>query len=536
MKRFEKVERIDTFHTVDRETDPAWDGIRSLLREANRPGPPDPDRLRTLRRQALQRYELERRTVWGGLRERIAYWADLVSGRSAAARLVHLAAAGAVGAGVALALFQGAIPDRVHPEASSSRPVMMASLPSGTSAESPAGPAAVASLPGDIPGSHGPERLATPVESPSVKIEKSAANVADSAQIAERERMIAAVSPTGSPRERLEKAAAGERVAAASPGTAPSGLAETQETAVTQAVSIASMPQENQSGSAPSYEHSMLEEIEKLRFKLNLSGDKRYLADVDRLQLTVIEALKDRQDNAAESEQMRARRLFRDAELAMQEQRYVEAITAYNRVVDEFQGGYWAYMAQLLIANIEFEYLNEFGSALDQYRKCLETYPTHYFSEDNLNLIKQRIEFLTQNSENNWHALRLYRDAQKSGPAVARHHLMDLLELYPESKLAGPAAQALANLAAADLEGRYVDPDRVIQVLQRALDLNPKSSQAAAIQYSIADIFKRRLFKPNLATPAFQQVLRMNPSPELAAAANSQLQELNYLRSATPAP
>jgi len=548
MKRFDPSRPTPPPRDANLGADPAWEEIRLLLQEANRPPDTSPERLRALRERALQRYAIEHPSLWALLRERLAFLVEAVSARTAGSRFLHLAAAGATGAVVTLVVM-GYTPRIVlQPD----KPVTTPPAESNTVDIAAPAPGPLVSDPESY--------TYVPVQTPAVPVgtKSLAENSGPEGKLRTLRDTAAAVTPANSQGGSIKKTSQtsatadsgepgsplldqpGAELAFASASTAntsPWYLPENVRELVTMSSMAKRSPEKEISpASSRSVEDALLEEMEKLRFKLIINGDRQYLADTNEIQSRMADILKNRQGDSAGSRQVRALDLFRQAEKEVQDKRYIEAINAYNQVAQEMGGSIWAFMAHFQIANIEFEYLDQYGSALGEYSQCLQDFPSHFIADEKLSLIHTRVDLLQQNSENNWEPLRLFTIAQKSSPFVAQQNYLELIEKYPESRLAGESARRLADLAAADLEGKYVDPDRVLQVLQKALNLNPNSSQAAAIQFAIGDLFQQRLFKPGLAISAYQRVMRMNPSTDLATEAGSRLKELNLLRFATPTP
>lgn len=535
---------------LDLGADSGWEDYRILLREANRPPAPPPERLQALRQRALQRYAVEHPSLWTLVKERLDYWAEAFRARTVASRFLHTVAAGAAGAVIAVVVLQSPSPriatgpstpgpgPAIHTET----PRLMTSPGDGKSLDQPgvASPGAMASgkldladpaLAGD--GHSLASLAATPANSPANRIEKSSQPAA-----------TASTAPSGVPNPSSESDP-GTGFATAGIGAPESNPAFRLPDDVSNLVNpltpvgagaMASSKESAPASAGSAADKAVVDEFMKLYAKMSGNGDDQYLTDLTEILFKVRDAQRSRPGDSAESQPFKALSLADRAQQALQNKDYIGAINAYNQVALELPGSSFAFVARSRIADIEYEYLDQYASAFKDYSLCIDNFAGLPLSDEKRDQIHGRWEILQQNSINDFEPLKLFRTAEKSTAYVAQQCYQDLLETYPESTLAGAAARNLAALAAADLEGKYIDPQRVLDTLQNAVKANPNSSQAAAIQFAIGDLLQQRLFNPRMAVTAYQRVLGMNPSPALAADAGNRLQELNLMRFATPTP
>lgn len=524
MNRFPQDPLAARRDTPELPEDPRWEACKDLLRAADRPPKPDPVRMAAIRAVALQRCAWHRRSVWARMGDAVVSLVDALGSHTRIGRMVQLAGAAAAGAILVVSLQKSPAPENIAASRGTSAVSVEASVAgTGPGVSLPAtGSAASASADMEIASAR---LMLTPVASPMSIINKSSTTA-----VPEGSHVSPGLpSPTGTGSAAAESDTDLQVVPVLMQPSFPDSKMGLTPPASVAAAASASDPAAT----------AFVEAIGRLKLNLYLSGEERFLGDVQKVESAVVEMLERGGRVSAEGDQIKALRLFRQAEAAAQEKRYSNAITAYSQVAKGGSKDLLAFMAHLQIADIEFEHLSDFGSALEEYQVCLSKYP-HFISEERRNRILQRVELLTQTSENNWEPLRMYLEAQKSTPQVAALRLLDLLERYPDNQLAGTSAQMLADLAAADVTGQRVDVDRVLKTLQevlgRARTPNSTSPQAAAIQFAIADIFQRRLFNPRQAVVQLGEALNMNPSPELASVIRNRLQEIYQQRAATPTP
>lgn len=524
MNRFPKDPSLARRGTPELPEDPQWDAYRDLLRSADCPPKPDPVRMAAIRASALQQCAWRRRSIWARMGDAVVFVADALGSHTRIGRMVQLAGAAAAGALLVVSLQKSPAPETLAASRGTGAvPANINVASTGPGASLPAaGSAASASADTEIASAR---LMLTPVASPMSIINKSSTTAVPEGSHASP----GLPSPTGSVSATPESESDLQVVPVLmQPSFPDQKIGLTAPSSMT-AGSTASDPAAT----------AFVEAIGRLKLNLYLSGEERFLGDVQKVESAVVEMLERGGRVSAEGDQIKALQLFRQAEAAAQEKRFSNAITAYSQVAKGGSKDLLAFMAHLQIADIEFEHLSDFGSALEEYQVCLSKYP-HFISEERRNRILTRVELLTQTSENNWEPLRMYLEAQKSTPQVAALRLLDLLERYPDNQLAGTSAQMLADLAAADVSGQRVDVDRVLKTLQDVLGRvrtpNSTSPQAAAIQFAIADIFQRRLFNPRQAVVQLGEALNMNPSPELASAIRNRLQEIYQQRAATPTP
>ncbi len=543
-------------------SDAQWKRVREMLRDsAEPPLLPDAAHFAALRSGAMRRIALERRaSPWRQLRERFAESLAGFFGRGGLLRGAQLAGAAALGALLAIWVLRPTpdatraagipAPDKLREGA---RLVNRGACSRGGLAPESLAPGAASVAPGDLPAgladiartSGGGVTVTPSSTSGRAALLKS---VKETAAPPASEELAAAAAPAATAKslgeimgveKTAESAAAG---AGALPGPAVAALAGPSTSAAMAEGPRAGDPALTATGAgaagatAPFQPTDVMEAILRLKTKVYLSGDDRYWDDVRQVESAIMTALERSGDPSGKGSVVKAMRGFQQAERAVTEKRYGDAVSAYSQVAAESPNNLYAFLAHFQLANIWFEQYGDFASALREYQICIEQYPSHYISEDRLSLIHNRVDLLMRTSENDWAALKLSREAQKSGPEVAALRLIELIERYPTSPLAGASARALAELAAQDPAGSQVDPARALKTLQEALQANSNSSNAPEFQFAIGDIFQRRLFDPRVAAVHFNRVLQMNPSESLAALAHERLRELYQQRASTPTP
>ena len=544
----------DDWEECELGTDAQWSEMRELLRAADRPPMPDLRHFAAMRASVLQRCAQERRSWFLRLVDQLGATYERLMSPGPLAGTLRMAAAAGIGAILAISTLKpsnalmDSNPSRISPAASSEggKSIALASaakhssLSTGKEGEQAqpgtdtepeeAREAREAREAGDEPvGELMASLTATPLVSPSEGMIVPKSAVASSAQAGNL--------------ARAENAAGGNQGDVAMLSADPSGAQAIPVRAPTSLTAPAGSKLSAAASASDPSATAMIEAIGRLKLNLYLSGEERFRTDVQKLETAMVDVLERGNGASGANDPVKALQLFRQAESAAQERRFSNAISAYSQVAKNGEGGgsknLLAFMAHLKIADIEFEQLNDYGSALEEYQICMTNY-TSFLSEERKTRILQRVDLLTRTSENNWEPLRLYREGQKSTAPVAALRYLDLLERYPENLMAGPSAQALAELAASDASGQQVDVDRAMQVMQqvlaRARSNSTPSSPAAAVQFALADIFQRRLFNPRQAAVQFNEVLKLNPSPELTASARNRLQDLYQQRAVTPTP
>ncbi len=545
MNRLPKPMRDKEAAEAGLNSDPGWERLRVLLRESNNPPMPDAQQFARMRGQVHQRIALERRAPAGRrFLEQIMLRIQALGSRIALARGIQMAAAAACGALLAVGLLRPGVIGS-HFASSPSAEVASADRPAHAPVIGEKQSSELAALDPSRIGSK--SAISTAREGSALETTVQPNETAASRKLA-TERAVASASAmmpaTTAADQQIVKSAKQpgsendilDVAGAVSSAMNPLSPVEKRSEAGSVLTAAVAVPNSDKASGGKSAD--VMEAILRLKTSLYLNGDDRYWGDVQRVEAAVADVIERTSGTASgDSDNITgAIRLFTKAEKALQEKRYGEAATIYGQVTVRMPDTHWAFLAHYQLANIWFEHYSDFGSALKEYTFCLENYPRHFISDDKLSLIHSRVDLLTKSSENDWEALALYREAQKSGPEVAALRLLDLLDRYPTSPLAGEAARKLADLAARDTAGQQVPIDRVMDSLQRTLQKDPNSIQAASVQFAIADIFDRRLNNVPAAAMLFNRVLEMNPSPELVAQARERVQDIYRQRAITPTP
>lgn len=109
-------------------------------------------------------------------------------------------------------------------------------------------------------------------------------------------------------------------------------------------------------------------------------------------------------------------------------QRYQESIDWYRKFITEFGARYMVDDAQFEIANIYDQYLFDYPSALQEYRKLVTEYPNSYKNRQ----ASQRIAYLTAYSDYNFNPLRIFEKAKSQTYQRDRKKAVAEIETIPE--------------------------------------------------------------------------------------------------------
>jgi len=270
----------------------------------------------------------------------------------------------------------------------------------------------------------------------------------------------------------------------------------------------------------------LLSELQNMKLNLYLSGDEKYIPDVHKVERVIYDIVLSDQN---EKNYIETFKTYQKAEESLIAKQYFEAIKYYYEVARQNPDSLLAFLSYFQLGNIDFENLNNFRSALSNYEKCVEKFPSHFFSEEKKNLILSRIDLLTKNSQDNWQPLRLFLQAKSSQDVEkSKLYYQQLIFDYSASTLVTPAIQNLTNLTTADQEDNPIAPQEIIAFLQNCIDNNKfDQSTKEIIQLGIADIFNFRLKDSSQARIEYTRLMQMNLNSQLVPIAQSRIRRLN---------
>jgi len=277
---------------------------------------------------------------------------------------------------------------------------------------------------------------------------------------------------------------------------------------------------------SPARQDEVIESIQRLKLNLYISGENRFIPDLHKVERFVADIA----DATQESDSAYISNLmtFQEAEQCLVDKKYLCAIQNYTAVSDEAPGSLMSFLAEFQTANVNYEQIGDFKSALKHYQKCLENYPSHYISEEKKEIILKRIDLLTKNSADDWRPLRLFLKAKgsdvNSDQAVSL--LKQLITEYPNCSLVRDATDALASRIINDDDASLSAVEELIAFFQQAREKFSDKYIQQMFQFKTAEIYYQKLRNYPQALLEYTHVTEMNSQSDLAEKARTRVNSL----------
>jgi len=274
----------------------------------------------------------------------------------------------------------------------------------------------------------------------------------------------------------------------------------------------------------------VMDSIQRLKMNLYLSGESRFIPEIHKIETFIADTAKatDRTD----STYFTNLKIFQEAEQCLVDKQYTCAVQNYSTVANHDPGSLMSFLAQFQTANVNYEQIRDYPSALAHYQKCLEQYPGHYISDEKREIILSRIDILTKNSMDNWRPLQLYHKAAESSTNAAIPLLKEIITKYPTSTLVKDAIETLAHRVLSDEEVEAATTEDLIGFFQQCRERFQAKDIRQLLQYQTAEIFQLRLMNCQQALLEFSRVMEIDPQSELATKARTKIRAL-YRRGIT---
>lgn len=272
----------------------------------------------------------------------------------------------------------------------------------------------------------------------------------------------------------------------------------------------------------------LLNDLQNMKLSLYLSGDEKYIPDVHKVEEVIYEIMS---SNKGEQNQVEAFRVYQKAEESLLSKNYFEAIKNYYNAARMSPNSHIAFLSYFQLANIDFEALQNFRSALSNYEKCLEKFPSHFLTDEKKNLILARVDLLTKNSQDNWQPLSVFLQAKNtSSPDKAKGLYLKMINDYPKAPLALEAIKNLISLTCADTDDNQIQPSEIVEFFQSCLDSDKFDSPIKELmQLGIGDIFNFRLKDANQARIEYSRLIQGNVNSQYTPVAQSRIRRLNTM-------
>jgi TolA-binding protein len=283
-----------------------------------------------------------------------------------------------------------------------------------------------------------------------------------------------------------------------------------------------------------------LERLQAIRLHATLKDDAPTLAEVrviEPILSTLLRESEARSEAGAGSASAEALDKFRLGEQAIADRRYTDALAHFSEAQALGPRTFTGFLAEYMMAEVRYDYLEDYDAALAGYQRCLQGYPPEFVSEENRRHILERVELMTRASAGGWADLRLWTASQRSdSPEDEAAVLILLLREDTSSTLAAKAAERLCALLLEDAGRNSIDLAEALSALEYTVSQRPPGADTARIQFALAElVFKRAMDLPR-ATAEYRKALALEPSPELRALIGQRAQQLAAERLVPGAP
>ncbi|KPL07376.1 hypothetical protein AMJ85_09655 [candidate division BRC1 bacterium SM23_51] len=269
---------------------------------------------------------------------------------------------------------------------------------------------------------------------------------------------------------------------------------------------------------------TVLTRLQDLKLQLVRGGQTEYIPVVHRVE----EVFNELAAVSPETQEAHFAQLdtYQEAERALIEKRYDEAMRLFKMVVLQAPGSYLAARAMYQMGNINFEYFRDYKNALLDYSQCLNESPPHFLSQTIQDQIHERVELITQNTVDKYAPLRVFYQAQSAAePVQALALYTSLLARYPQSPLAGQAIEAMTRAVrqAADDD---VLVNRALETLVQFQEQNRDHPFELNAQLGVADITHYCLRNHSQAALEYSKVLEKAKDPGMIETVRARLRLL----------
>ncbi len=478
----------------DADRDAVWDGIVSLMKEADDPEIPPParfDAVRLAARQQLVREGLirtgEQQAADPGF---LAWLRTLLLGGGVGGQLMRIGAVGAFAFYLGSDLVSSdSSPGSYAVETDKTNSSEVAQAPRGNESPTVAvGGDSAGDKPSDEPTAQAAD--STGLFDGSTSIEKSVANIRESEMNWDRT----------APREQLWAFQSREQRSGARPVSAQAAGA----------LSSRSAPASTRDALAT----EALEHLQVLKFSSLVNSEEGDLAHIRRIE-QILSEIQGREEGASDSQSAALER-YRRAEYALAARRYSQAQQMFEEAALIAPGTSLAFLARFQIGRIAFEHTQDYDLALEAFRHCLEAYPAQGMPTEYRRYLEERVEILSRGVADNWESLSHWQAAESATlPNQAAAHLLEVVKGSPSDGLAAAAADRLKDLAVADATQRQLNPGQISEALRERASEMSDGQESARVLFALAEINARRSQNLGAALLGYRQALASDPEPQL---------------------
>ncbi|MBN1903199.1 zf-HC2 domain-containing protein [Candidatus Sumerlaeota bacterium] len=270
---------------------------------------------------------------------------------------------------------------------------------------------------------------------------------------------------------------------------------------------------------------AVMESIQKLKMNLHLSGESRFIPEIHKIESYIadIAAATEKTDLAY----LTNLKVFQEAEQCLVEKKYTCALQNYDEVAKQSPGSLMSFLALFQTANVNYEQLGDYRSALAQYQKCLEQYPAQYITDEKKEIILNRIDILTRNSMNEWKPLHLYIQSKTAPSHIAIPALKQILDRYPTCSLIQESIEDISTRILSDEEAETAKAEDIISFFQQCRERYETRAIRQLLQYKTAEIFQYRMMNGPQALLEYIHVVEIDPQSKLAEKAKSKILSLS---------
>lgn len=285
---------------------------------------------------------------------------------------------------------------------------------------------------------------------------------------------------------------------------------------------------------APSAQHNdgrirtMTEVIDQLQIlKLNsmVSQDEQSLAEIRRIE----RALASMSENVEEdnSPHTRAVELFQRAEHAAAAQRYDDALRHFDNARALAPGTALAFFCEFQSGRISFEVLQDYPSALESFRRCLNSYPSSIVNGQRRAYLENRVQLLKETAADEWESLRSWQAAEKAKNASeAVSNLLDVVRVTSSPTLLADSSRLLADHLIRDTNRGNLNATDVTSAIERRLGQMGSNAVSARMGFALGEIYARRFQDYPRALEEYRAALDRGPDQSLEGALRLRISQM----------
>ncbi len=255
-----------------------------------------------------------------------------------------------------------------------------------------------------------------------------------------------------------------------------------------------------------------LEQLQMLKFRALVNHDEKTLEEIRRVEQTIAQIVGE--VGWESGNRQAALTSYRRGEQALAARRYYDAQRYFGAAADMAPGSFLSFLATFQIGRVAFEWTEDFATARQAYRECLQEFPPQFLTGDSRQLVVARLERLEATRDNDWESLRLWQVALRAPnvpQAVSSMH--DALSATNYAPLIGDLAGKLSEMLIEDATGS-VDPQPSIELIRDKLAGVTNPRDAARLHLAIGDIANQRLDDENLAASEYRLAWEKSSDPE----------------------